>query len=91
MYITQKTKIMCSFTFLSCILGHLHYELLVFAQYTLQWLKHRNPKYCHILKYLESTCLYDLSKFLVLVTSIWGRIEIGIQALKQLLNLLDHW
>jgi hypothetical protein len=42
------------------------------------------------LKYLEATCLHDLSKFLVLVTSLWGCIDVRIQAQKQLLNLLDH-
>jgi hypothetical protein len=56
----------------------------------LQWLKQRNPIHYHVLKYPESTCLHDLNKFLVLITSLWERIEIGVQALKQLLNLLDH-
>jgi hypothetical protein len=81
---------MCSFTFLSCILGPLHNEHLVLAQHTFQWLKQRDPTRCHVLQYFESTCLQDLSKFLVLVTSLWGRIEIGIKTLKQLLYLLDH-
>jgi hypothetical protein len=90
MHITQKTKIMGSFTFPSCILSHLHNERLVFVQHTLQRLKHRDPTCCHVLKYLRSTCLHNLSKFLVLVTSLRGRIEVGIQALKQLFYLLDH-